>query len=109
MKKDRDFPIMHGGAAPGRQEATGPRARPQTVCTPGTNLVMNGQLDTRHCINSSSRRSTATSGCARSSGSMAERSSTAVNSETVLPLRSRRSAAAPWPTTIPRSEKDGEI
>lgn len=52
MLRDQDFPIsievqLLGGL--GR----GPRTT-ANLCTPGTNVVMNGQLDTRHCINSSS-------------------------------------------------------
>jgi hypothetical protein len=54
MKKDQDFPIsieaqLLGGRGDGSARSTA------NVCTPGTNLVMNGQLDTRHCINSSSK------------------------------------------------------
>jgi hypothetical protein len=53
MLKDQDFPIsievqLLGGL--GR----GPRTT-ANLCTPGTNVVFNGQLDTRHCINSSSQ------------------------------------------------------
>lgn len=53
MKKDQDFPIsievqLLGG--------TGKGPRPTAnVCTPGTNLVMNGVLVTKHCINSTSK------------------------------------------------------
>jgi len=54
MKKDQDFPIsieaqLLGGRGDGSARSTA------NVCTPGTNLVFNGQLDTRHCINSSSK------------------------------------------------------
>src|SRR5262249_54857162 len=49
MEKDQDFPVsievqLLGG--------TGSGDRPTAnVCTPGTNMVMNGQLITRHCTN----------------------------------------------------------
>jgi hypothetical protein len=52
MTRDQDFPIsievqLLGGT--GR----GPRST-ANLCTPGTHVVMNGQLETRHCISSSS-------------------------------------------------------
>ena len=51
MKKDQDFPIcMEGQLLGGKGDGTARSTA--NVCTPGTNLVMNGQLDTRHCINS---------------------------------------------------------
>jgi hypothetical protein len=54
MKKDQDFPIcieaqFLGGRGDGTARSTA------NLCTPGTNVVMNGQLETRHCINSSSK------------------------------------------------------
>jgi hypothetical protein len=54
MQKDQDFPIciegqLLGGKGDGTARSTA------NLCTPGTNVVMNGQLDTRHCINSSSK------------------------------------------------------
>ncbi|HEX6924895.1 MAG TPA: family 16 glycoside hydrolase [Longimicrobiaceae bacterium] len=52
MLRDQDFPIsievqLLGGLG------EGPRTT-ANLCTPGTNVVMNGELETRHCINSSS-------------------------------------------------------
>lgn len=52
MEKDQDFPRsieiqLLGGTGSG-ERSTG------NLCTPGTHVVMNGELDTRHCINSSS-------------------------------------------------------
>jgi hypothetical protein len=52
MKKDQDFPIcievqLLAGRASG-ERTTG------NLCTPGTNVVMNGQLVTAHCVNSTS-------------------------------------------------------
>ena len=52
MGKDQDFPIsleaqLLGGLGEG-ERPTG------NLCTPGTHVVMNGELLTRHCINSSS-------------------------------------------------------
>jgi hypothetical protein len=54
MKKDQDFPIsieaqLLGGRGDGSARSTA------NLCTPGTNVVMNGQLETRHCVNSSSK------------------------------------------------------
>jgi 3-keto-disaccharide hydrolase len=54
MKKDQDFPIsieaqLLGGRGDGTARSTA------NLCTPGTNVVFGGQLDTRHCINSSSK------------------------------------------------------
>jgi hypothetical protein len=52
MMKDQDFPIsievqLLGGFGKPRSTAN--------LCTPGTNVVMDGKLDTRHCINSKSK------------------------------------------------------
>jgi hypothetical protein len=52
MMKDQDFPIsievqLLGGFGKPRTTAN--------LCTPGTNVVMDGKLETRHCINSKSR------------------------------------------------------
>jgi hypothetical protein len=54
MRKDQDFPIsieaqFLGGRGDGSARSTA------NLCTPGTNVVINGQLETRHCINSSSK------------------------------------------------------
>jgi len=54
MQKAQDFPIsieaqFLGGRGNGSARSTA------NLCTPGTNVVMNGQLETRHCINSSSK------------------------------------------------------
>jgi len=53
MPRDQDFPIsleiqLLGGLG------TGPRTT-ANLCTPGTNVVMNGQLHTPHCTNSTSQ------------------------------------------------------
>ena len=52
MAKDQDFPVsievqFLGGPAAGKR-STG------NLCTPGTNIVMDGKLVTTHCINSTS-------------------------------------------------------
>ena len=53
MRKDQDFPVsvevqLLGG--------NGKNKRPTgNTCTPGTHIVMNDQLVTRHCINSTSK------------------------------------------------------
>jgi 3-keto-disaccharide hydrolase len=54
MLKDQDFPIsievqLLGGLSDGKPRPTA------NVCTPGTNIVMNGQLHTPHCTNSTSK------------------------------------------------------
>ena len=54
MVKDQDFPIsievqLLGGLGDGQPRPTA------NLCTPGTHVVMNGQLFTPHCINSTSR------------------------------------------------------
>jgi Domain of Unknown Function (DUF1080) len=53
MGKDQDFPIsievqLLGGNGKDNRTTC-------NVCTPGTNIVYNGKLDTRHCINSTSK------------------------------------------------------
>ena len=53
MRKDQDFPVsieaqFLGGLGKG-DRPTG------NVCTPGTNIVMGGNLITRHCTNSKSK------------------------------------------------------
>ena len=53
MLKDQDFPIsievqLLGGLGDGKPRSTA------NVCTPGSNIVMNGQLHTQHCTNSTS-------------------------------------------------------
>jgi len=54
MLKDQDFPIsievqLLGGLGDGKPRTTA------NLCTPGTHVVLNGQLFTPHCTNSSSR------------------------------------------------------
>jgi hypothetical protein len=53
MEKDQDFPIcievqLLGGGGEGERSTA-------NLCTPGTNVVFEGRLDTRHCINSTSK------------------------------------------------------
>ena len=54
MKRDQDFPIsiemqFLGGAGDGKPRPTG------SMCSPGTNVVYQGRLETRHCIESSAK------------------------------------------------------
>jgi hypothetical protein len=54
MPKEQDWPIsvefqLLGGLSDGKPRTTG------NMCSPGTHIVYNGQLDTRHCINSTSK------------------------------------------------------
>ena len=52
MRIDQDFPVSIEAQILG---GNGTDERPTgNVCTPGTNIVMNGELITEHCINSSS-------------------------------------------------------
>jgi hypothetical protein len=53
MLKDQDFPIcievqLLGGSGQGERTTA-------NVCTPGTNIEMNGKLITAHCVNSTSK------------------------------------------------------
>ena len=53
MEKDQDFPVsievqMLGGNGKDKRTTS-------NLCTPGTNVVMNGELKLQHCINSSSQ------------------------------------------------------
>jgi len=53
MRKDQDFPVSIEAQLLG---GDGKNERPTAnVCTPGTNIVMNGTLITRHCTNSKSK------------------------------------------------------
>jgi len=54
MLKDQDFPIsievqLLGGLSDGKPRSTA------NLCTPGTNVVINGKLHTPHCTNSTSK------------------------------------------------------
>lgn len=54
MPKEQDWPIsvemqFLAGLEDGKPRSTG------NMCSPGTHIVYNGQLDTRHCINSQSK------------------------------------------------------
>src|SRR6266508_4624253 len=54
MLKDQDFPIsievqLLGGLSDGKPRSTA------NLCTPGSNVVMNGKLHTAHCTNSTSK------------------------------------------------------
>ena len=54
MVKDQDFPIslevqLLGGLSDGKARSTA------NLCTPGSNVFMNGQLHTQHCTNSTSK------------------------------------------------------
>lgn len=53
MRKDQDFPVsIEAQFLGGAETGTRPTGN---VCTPGTHIVMNGQLITRHCNNSKSK------------------------------------------------------
>ena len=53
MALDQDFPVSIEGQFLGG-DGTSPRTT-GNLCTPGTNVVMNGELQQQHCINSSSK------------------------------------------------------
>jgi hypothetical protein len=53
MRKDQDFPVsLEVQLLGGDGKAPRPTAN---LCTPGTNVVMNGKLHTQHCTNSTSK------------------------------------------------------
>ncbi len=52
MMKDQDFPISIEVQLLGGTDA---ERTTSNLCTPGTNVVYDGKLDTRHCINSKSK------------------------------------------------------
>ena len=53
MDKDQDFPVsIEVQLLGGKEEGERPTAN---VCTPGTNIVIDGKLVTQHCINSTSK------------------------------------------------------
>ncbi len=53
MRKDQEFPVSIEAQLLG---GTGTGERPTlSVCTPGTNIVIGGELITRHCTNSKSK------------------------------------------------------
>jgi hypothetical protein len=55
MEKDQDFPVsIEVQTLGGRGEGKGERTT-ANLCTPGTNVVMNGDLFTPHCVNSNSK------------------------------------------------------
>jgi hypothetical protein len=54
MQRDQDFPVcievqFLGGRGDGKPRSTA------NLCTPGTNVVMNGKLETTHCVSSTSK------------------------------------------------------
>jgi hypothetical protein len=54
MRKDQNFPVSIevqtlGGFSDGKERTTG------NLCTPGTNVVMDGELKQQHCISSKSK------------------------------------------------------
>lgn len=53
MLKDQDFPISIEGQLLGG-DGTNERTT-SNLCTPGTNVVMDGELVTQHCVNSTSK------------------------------------------------------
>lgn len=55
MEKDQEFPVsIEVQLLGGRGEGQGERST-ANLCTPGTNVVMNGDLFTPHCVNSKSK------------------------------------------------------
>lgn len=53
MTRDQEFPVsIEVQLLGGREEGV---RTTSNLCTPGTNVVINGKLETRHCINSTSR------------------------------------------------------
>ncbi|MCB9784905.1 MAG: DUF1080 domain-containing protein [Candidatus Omnitrophica bacterium] len=55
MEIDQDFPVsIEAQMLGGKGEGTGERTT-ANLCTPGTNVVMNGELFLPHCVNSTSK------------------------------------------------------
>ncbi len=54
MRIDQDFPVSIEVQMLGAPEASEGTRTTGNLCTPGTNVVYNGELDLRHCINSDS-------------------------------------------------------
>jgi hypothetical protein len=109
MGKDQDFPIsievqLLGGRGDGSARPTA------SVCTPGTNVVMNGQLDTRHCITSSSKtfdgdQWVRVEAEVHGSGTIIHR----VNGETVLQYEKPQIGGGNVAGYDPAVKRDGEI
>jgi hypothetical protein len=109
MQKDQDFPIcMEGQLLGGKGDGTARSTA--NVCTPGTNLVMDGKLDTRHCINSSSKTFDGDQWVraefeVHGGGEIVHR----VNGETVLRYEKPQMGGGAVANFDPAVKKDGEI
>jgi hypothetical protein len=109
MKKDQDFPIciegqLLGGRGDGSARSTA------NLCTPGTNVVMDGKLETRHCINSSSKTYDGDQWVraefeVHGGGAVVHR----VNGETVLRYEQPQIGGGAVANYDPAVKKDGEI
>jgi hypothetical protein len=109
MQKDQDFPIcieaqFLGGRGNGTARSTA------NLCTPGTNVVMNGQLETRHCINSSSKTYDGDQWVRveieiHGGGAIVHR----VNGETVLQYEKPQIGGGNVANHDPAAKRDGEI
>ncbi|MEE8154607.1 MAG: family 16 glycoside hydrolase [Phycisphaerales bacterium] len=55
MRVDQDFPVSIEVQLLGAPESGEGARATGNLCTPGTNVVYNGELDLRHCINSESK------------------------------------------------------
>ena len=109
MQKDQDFPIsievqLLGGRGDGKPRSTA------NLCTPGTNVVMDGKLVTRTASTRRRRPSTATSGCASRSRSTAAGVIThKVNGETVLSYEKPQIGGGNVAKHDPAVKRDGEL
>jgi len=109
MKKGQDFPIsieaqLLGGRGDGSARSTA------NLCTPGTNVVMNGQLETRHCVNSTSKTFDGDQWVrveveVHGGGAIVHR----VNGETVLQYEKPQIGGGNVAGHDPALQKDGEI
>jgi hypothetical protein len=109
MRRDQDFPIsievqFLGGRGDGRPRPTA------NLCSPGTNVVMNGKLETAHCVNSTSKTFDGDQWVrveveVHGDGAITHR----VNGETVLSYEKAQIGGGNVAKYDPAAKRDGEI
>jgi hypothetical protein len=109
MRRDQDFPIsievqFLGGRGDGKPRPTA------NLCTPGTNVVMNGKLETAHCVNSASQTFDGDQWVrveveVHGDGAITHR----VNGETVLSYEKAQIGGGNVAKYDPAAKRDGEI
>jgi hypothetical protein len=109
MTKDQDFPIsievqLLGGRGDGKPRPTA------NLCTPGTNVVMDGKLVTAHCVNSTSKTFDGDEWVrveveVHGDGVITHK----VNGETVLSYEKPQIGGGNVTNTDPTAKKDGQL